>query len=43
MKLSKGQSQAEIAADFRLLNALHGFGPILIPGFDYDSFGGNSW
>ena len=26
MKVSKGQSQPEISADFRLLNSLHGSG-----------------
>ena len=36
MKVSKGQSQPQIAAEFRLLNSSHGSGPtILIPGFDY--------
>ena len=40
MKMSKGYSQPEIAADIRLLNSVHGSGStILIPGFDYDSVG----
>ena len=36
MKVSKGQSQPEIVAEFRLLAALHGSGitTILIPGFE---------
>ena len=36
MKVSKGRSQPEIAADIRLLNPVHGSGitTILVPGFD---------
>ena len=38
MKLSKGQSQPEKAANIRLCISLHGSGStILIPGFDCDS------
>ena len=37
MKVSKGQSQSEIAADIRLLNSLHVSGfTICVPGFDCD-------
>ena len=35
LKVGKGQSQPEIAADIRLLHSLHGSGfTILIPGFE---------
>ena len=38
MKVSKGRSQPEIAADIPLLNSLHGSGStILVSGFDCDS------
>ena len=40
MKVSKGQSQPEIAAEFRLLIPVHGSGDsILVPGLDCDSMG----
>ena len=41
MKVSKGQSQPEIVAEFRLLNSLHGSGfTIFVPGFDCGSLVG---
>ena len=43
MKVSKGKTQPDLVAEFRLSSSLRGSGSIiLVPGFDCDSFAGGS-